>query len=108
MREYFFSEKTFEKKVVFFFMDDDRAPLDDVEVGSEVSLCAKDERGKKITIQFRITRNVHLGERVRWIYGMVLDDSDDEYYQIELRLHKDSPKMDTIQVFIQAPPISYQ
>ena len=89
-------------------MDDDRALLDNVEVGSEVSLYAKDERGKSIIIKFRITRNVHLGERVRWIYGMVLDDSDDEYYQIELRLHKDSPKMDTIQVFIQAPPISYQ
>lgn len=89
-------------------MDDDRAPLDNVEVGSEVSLYAKDERGKSIIIKFRITRNAHLGERARWIYGMVLDVSDDEYYQIELRLHKDSPKMDTIQVFIQAPPISYQ
>lgn len=102
MKEYF-PESAFKKKV-FFFVDDDRTSLEDIRIDSEINIYVKNEQGEMINISFRVTRNAYLGKKTRWIYGMVLNTPDDEYHQIELKLHKGEPEIDTIEVFLQAPP----
>jgi hypothetical protein len=92
------------KKRVYFFMGNDRSILKGAKVGSKSAVNVKDEQGEAITIAFRVTRNAHLGKKTQWIYGKVLDAPEGEYHQIELKLHKEDPKMDTIEVFLQAPP----
>lgn len=92
------------KKRVYFFMGNDRSVLKGARVGSKSAVNVKDEQGEAITIAFRVTRNAHLGKKTQWIYGKVLDAPEGEYHQIELKLHKEDPKMDTVEVFLQAPP----
>ncbi len=104
MREYF-SEKDFKKRS-FFFIDDDRTLLDSVEIDSEISIRVKNEHDEEKIILFRVTRNAYLG-KAHWIYGEILNMPDGEYYQIEIKLRKEGPKKDTIEVFLQAPPITF-
>ena len=99
------SDKTFTKRV-FSFISEDRTSLDNVSIGSRVSVCVKNEEDKIVTISFNVTRDAHLGKGARWIYGEVLGSPVDGYHQIEIKLHKDNPNADTIEVFLQAPPIN--
>ncbi len=98
------SAKTFEKKV-FFFTSDDRAQLDSIGIGERTSICARNENGEMVMISFVITRNACLGKTSRWIYGEVVNLSEGGYHQIELKLHKDDPSLDTIEMFLKAPPL---
>ena len=102
MKEYF-SGDAFRKRV-FSFASNNRGSLEAAELDAEISLRAKNEQGEEIEIPFRVTRNAHLGKKTRWIYGEVLAVPDDEYYQIEIKLHRGQPEMDTIEVFPHAPP----
>lgn len=99
------SEKTFTKRV-FSFTSDDRASLDNVSVGSLANVDAKNEEDEIVSISFKVTRDAYLGKGARWIYGEVLDSPAVGYHQIEIKLHKDNPNADTIEIFPQAPPIN--
>ncbi len=103
MERVVFDDNTLKKRV-FSFMGNDRTELKKAKVGAKVSIIVRDEQGEAITIPFRVTRNAHLGKKSQWIYGKVLDAPDGEYHQIELKLHKEEPKTDTVEVFLQAPP----
>ena len=85
-------------------MSDEYTSLKDVKIDEEVRVHVKNKQGEATTISFRVTRNAHLNEKTVWIYGMVLNLFDDEYHQIELKLHKDEPERDTIEVFLRAKP----
>lgn len=104
MKEHFSSD-AFSKRV-FSFIDDDRLSLKEIKVGSEVSIRVRDAEEKVTTISFRVTRDAHLGQKTRWIYGKVTNAPDGEYHQVELKVHKGEPKKDTIEMFLQAPPIT--
>ena len=93
-------------KKVYSFIDDNRSSLKEIKVGSEASIRVRDAEEKVTTILFRVTRDAHLGQKSRWIYGEVIVPDGKYYYQIELRIHKDNPEIDTIEVFPQAPPIT--
>ena len=93
-------------KKVFSFISDDRTPLEGISIGSKVSIRVRDKENKIVKIRFDVTRNTCLGKKTRWVYGRVLNSSDDEYYQIELKIHEGKPEMDTVEVFPQAPPIN--
>lgn len=99
------SEKTFTKRV-FSFTSEDRTSLDNTSIGSWVSVCVKNEEGETVTVLFEVTRDVHLGKGARWIYGEVLGPPGDGYHQIEIKLHNQNPNADTVEVFLQAPPIN--
>ena len=103
MERVFFDDETLKKRV-YSFMGNDRTTLKRAKVGSNKEIIVKNEQGEAITIPFRVTRNAHLGKKTQWIYGKVLDAPDGEYHQIELKLHKEEPKNDTVEVFLQAPP----
>ena len=99
-----FSDYDFRKKV-FSFTSDDRTSLEKLIIGSKTCIRAKNREEKTVTIPFRVTRDAYLGTKTRWIYGTVLNAPDDEYHQIELKLHKNEPEKDIIEVFLQAPPV---
>lgn len=97
------SSDAFVKKV-FSFTSNDRASLDKISIGSEVSISVRNKKNELVTITFSVTRDAHLGTKVRWVYGAVLNSPDGEYRQIEIKINKNEPEMDTIEVFLQAPP----
>ena len=76
---------------------------DYIEVGSVITLDVIEEgNGAKDTIEFRVTRCADLGSETRLIHGGLLHVSD--YWQVEITLHPETPKEDTVKVFLQAPP----
>lgn len=91
-------------KKVFYFTGKDRASLDEISVGSKAIVHVRNKKNEIVAISFNVTRDVHLGSKTRWVYGVVLNSPDGEYRQIEFKLNKDKPDMDTIEVFLQAPP----
>ncbi len=93
------------KKRSFFFPDGSRPRMEDTEIGSETSVTVSDERGDTVHIPFRVTRNTLLSPKIRWVYGEVLGMPEGEYHQIELKLHAGKPERDTVEVFLQAPPL---
>ncbi len=92
---------------IFFFTGDDRPSLDGIEIGQEASIRVRNEENEIVTISFVVTRNTNLSPKTRWVYGKVLGLPEGEYHQIEIKLNKDEPEMDTVEVFPQAPPISF-
>lgn len=80
--------------------------LDGEEVlGKQMIIAAKDSSGSDVSIAFRVIRDVHLGNRQHWLYGEVLAD-DEVYRQIEIKLYKGEPHLNSVEVFPQAPPIT--
>ena len=67
-------------KEVFSFASNDRASLDKISIGSKVKIRVRNKNNEIITIPFSVTRDTHLGTKVRWVYGMVLDSPDGEYH----------------------------
>ena len=101
-----FPEEFFYKK--FHFISDERTFSENIEIDSETGIRVRNEQDEVVTIPFHVTRDEQLSEKNRWIYGMVLNSPDDLYYQIEVKLHKCEPERDTVEVFLQAPPIIYK
>lgn len=102
-----FGEGVFRK--VFHFMGDYRGlALRKAKVGEETCVIVKDETGKTVRIWFRVTRNEWLSHENQWVYGKVLDMPDKRYYQVELRFNGKSPDTDTVEVFLQAPPVGFK
>ena len=104
------------EKRVLSFIDDDRSSLRDIKIDSEVRLWVKNQKNEYYILPFRVTRDAYLGTSWRWIYGAVIvpDDRygavnvpDDRYYQVEIRLNLKNPAEDTIEVFLKAPPATY-
>ena len=93
-------------KIVFHFVNNDRTAFRDAEVGSITGVVVKDNEGKIMTIRFQVTRNASLVSKTKWVYGRIMDVREGKYYQIELKLHKDEPQADTVEAFLQAPPLS--
>ena len=91
-------------KEVYSFASNDRASLDKISIGSKASISVRNKNNEIITIPFSVTRDTYLGTKVRWVYGMVLNSRDGEYHQIEIKINKNKPEMDTVEVFLQAPP----
>ena len=92
------------KKKVYFFKGNKRKELQRIKVGSIVVMEVENDQNEAMILQFRVTRDAHLGRWQRWIYGKLQDAPAGEYHQVEIRLHKNEPKSDTIAVFPQAPP----
>ena len=88
-------------KKCFSFPDDDRSSLNDVKIGSVVTLVVNDKNGDKKELKFRVTRNTYIGME-HWVYGQVVS-SGDVYLQVEIKIRENSSR-DTIEVFPQAPP----
>ena len=78
--------------------------MDGISIGSKVSVCVRNIENEIVVISFNVIRDAHLGTKIRWVYGMVLNSLDGKYYQIEIKINKDEPEADTIEVFLQAPP----
>ena len=93
------------KKSTFYFLDDDRSMFENLEYGSTMELTIKDAKGNIVTIPFSVKRNSFLGSKNRRIYGQVLETEDDIYREIQIKLYKENPQWDTIDVFPQAPPL---
>lgn len=93
------------KKSSYFFIGESRLELSEIRIGSEVKLKVKDKRNRIIIIPFQVTRNACLGKNSRWVYGRILDAPEGEHYQIEIKLHKEDPAQDTIEVFPHAPQL---
>ena len=89
----------------FSFIDEDRSIFDHIESDMEVSLALRDKNGEKVTISFRVTRNAFLGSYCRRIHGEVLGVGDGLYREIQIKLNSRYPEDDTVEVFLQAPPI---
>ena len=96
------------KEVYSFVSREDRAFLKGVSLYDTVKLTFKNERGSKARITFRVIRNAHLGRNAQWIYGEVQNVTDGIYRQIEVRLYEKHPEIDSIEMFDQAPPVSYE
>ena len=94
------------EKRVLSFINDDRSSLGDIKIDSEVRLWVKNQRNEPYILPFRVTRDAYLGSNWRWIYGAV-NVPDDRYYQVEIRLNLKNPAEDTIEVFLKAPPATY-
>ncbi len=92
------------KRKCYSFIDDNREILKKAKVGSEVEIVAKNEQGCNELILFRVTRNAHLGKRQKWMYGRVLNFPAGEYYQVEIKMYAGEPSLDSIEIYIQAPP----
>lgn len=92
------------KRKRYSFIGNNREILRSAKVGNEVEIVAKNERGCNELILFRVTRNAHLGKRQKWVYGRVLNFPADEYYQIEIKMYDGEPSLDSIEIYIQAPP----
>lgn len=96
------------KEVYSFVSREDRAFLKGVSLYDIVKLTFKNEIGGEARIAFRVIRNAHLGRNVQWIYGEVQNATDGIYRQIEVRLYERHPEIDSIEMFDQAPPVSYE
>lgn len=92
------------KKKCYGFINDDRSTFDGAEIGAKITIVAKNENGDDVELTFRVIRNVYLGKRQHWLHGCLLETPNDWYYQIEIKLYKDEPRLDSIEVFPQAPP----
>ena len=97
------------EKRVLSFIDDDRSSFRNIKIDSKVQLWVKNQKNENYILPFRVTRDAYLGSNWRWIYGAVdvPDESDDRYFQVEIRLNLKNPAEDTIEVFLQAPPATY-
>ena len=95
-----------EERQVLFFIDDDRSSLRNIKIDSKVQLWVKTKKNEHYLLPFRVTRDAYLGTSWRWIYGAI-DVPDDRYFQVEIRLNLKNPAEDTIEVFLQAPPATY-
>ncbi len=107
MVQFVFDEEL--KKTCYYFIDDDRSTFDGAEIGAKIAIVAKNENGDNVELAFLVTRNVYLGKskRQHWLYGCLLETPNDWYYQIEIKLYKDEPHLDSIGVFPQAPPAQW-
>lgn len=94
------------EKRVLSFIDDDRSSLGNIKIDSEVRLWVKNQKNEYYILPFRVTRDAYLGSNWRWIYGALIVP-DDRYYQVEIRLNLKNPAEDTIEVFLKAPPATY-
>ena len=103
MAKFVFDDKELKKKR-YDFLDADRGALDGADIGSEKKIVVKNEQGDTTEITFRVTRNVHLGTRQHWLYGCILGSPLGEYRQIEIKMYDHEPHLDSIEVFLQAPP----
>ena len=103
MTKFVFDDSELKKKR-YAFTDNDRSAFEDAEVGSEKKIVVEDEQGDNVEMTFRVTRNVHLGKRQHWLYGCLLGVPVGEYRQIEIKLYDREPHLDSIEVFLQAPP----
>lgn len=92
------------KKKMYSFDGDINEVLDAAKIDSIVVMEVKNDQNQARTLKFRVTRDARLGSWQRWIYGRLLDTGPDEYYQVEIRLHKNNPEYDSIAVCLQAPP----
>ena len=93
-------------KKVFYFINNDRSLFNNVKFKSKASIRVMDEENEMVKISFIVTRDAYLGKNYRWIYGKVLNQLEDRYYQIEFKLNLNDPEEDTVEVFLQAPPVS--
>lgn len=96
------------QKRTYYFVNNDRSMLSAVSLDREYTIPVEDSRGAGTRLSFRVTRNAYLGTNVHWIYGQVLNPATDYYEQVEIRLRKDHPEYDTIEIFPMAPPVTCQ
>lgn len=95
------------KKKVYSFNGNKRKELERIKVGSIVVMEVENDQNEAIILQFRVTRDAHLGGWQRWVYGQLLNDPAGGYYQeVQIRLHEDEPESDSIWVFPKAPPLT--
>lgn len=103
MAKFVFDDNDLKRKR-YAFLDEDRSALGGADIGSERAIVVKNEQGDKVEITFRVTRNVHLGKRQHWLYGCILGSPVGEYRQIEIKMYDKEPHLDSVEVFLQAPP----
>lgn len=105
MEKVVFDGNDFGKKSFSLIPDFSYEVLDDeYMLGKEIGISVRDSSGNDVAIAFRVIRDVHLGNRQRWLYGEVLAD-DGIYRQIEIKRYKGQSHLDSVEVFPQAPPI---
>ena len=87
----------------YYFVDDDRTPLEGAQIDDLVGIALKDLREEIMPVAFRVTRKVRLGD-TDVVYGTLIDE-DGQLRQIEFRLNQDEegPKENTVRAYYQAP-----
>ena len=93
------------KRKCYNFIDNEREALKKAAIGSKATILVKNDQNQDVKLTFRVTRNVELGTMQHWIYGQVLDWPSGFYHQVEIKMYKDRPHLDTIEVYPQAPPL---
>lgn len=93
------------KRRCYNFIDDDREMLKSATIDSRITIMVKNDQNQDVKLTFRVTRNVELGTMQHWLYGQLLEWPSDFYFQIEIKMYKDRPHLDTIEVYPQAPPL---
>ena len=107
MEKVVFDGNDFGKKCFSFIEGVNYDALDEAKLGKEIKIVVKDDHGSIVPLAFRVVRDVHLGVRQRWLYGKVLSTDDEVYRQVEIKLYKDESHLNSVEIFPQAPPISF-
>ena len=101
-----FDGNDFGKKCFSFISGYGYKELDEAKLGMEIKIPVEDDCGNVVLIAFRVIRDVYFGDRQRWLHGKVLSE-DEVYRQVEIKLYNDESRLNSMEVFPQAPPLSF-
>jgi hypothetical protein len=107
MSDYSFWDDSFKKKV-FRFSEKPQPEFHSqrLEIGSKQKICVTDSSGMERELVFTVQRDVLLGSGQRWIYGSIVKDTGENgHLRLEIKLYRNHPELNSIELFRQAPPL---